>query len=166
MKGKLFVGTALAVGLFGSALAVASRQDHSITDRGSMAMGFDQIKTTHHFHLYEDGGSIEVTVNDPKDTATRDAIRSHLPHIAQMFTSGNFDTPMEVHAQNVPGTSALSALKNSVAYKYVELPNGGRVDIVTADAAALKAVHDFLRFQIADHKTGDAAVVVKRSSRS
>jgi hypothetical protein len=36
------------------------------------------------------------------------------------------------------------------------------VDIVTKDAAALKAAHDFLKFQIADHKTGDSTTVVDR----
>jgi hypothetical protein len=36
------------------------------------------------------------------------------------------------------------------------------VDIVTTDAEALKAVHDFLRFQIADHKTGDPLTPRKR----
>jgi hypothetical protein len=36
------------------------------------------------------------------------------------------------------------------------------VNIITTDAEALKAVHAFLKFQIADHKTGDSPVVRKR----
>src|SRR5215475_657878 len=86
-------------------LAASAVQDHDMNARGAMVMGFDQIKTSHHFHLYTDGGSIEVTVNDANDTANRDAIRAHLPHLAEMFGSGNFDAPMEVHAQHVPGTA-------------------------------------------------------------
>ena len=39
--------------------------------------------------------------------------------------------------------------------EYVETAKGGRVDIVTSDPAALAAVHQFLKFQIAEHKTGD-----------
>jgi hypothetical protein len=163
-----FVAGTIAVGsllVFGT-LDMAARREHSMADRGAMVMGFDQSKTTHHFHLYKDGGSIEVTVNDPKDDANRDAIRSHLPHIAQMFSGGNFDAPMEVHAQHVPGTSELAALKSRLSYKYVETPKGGRVDIVTTDEAAIKAVHDFLKFQIADHKTGDSMAVTKRPADS
>ena len=38
----------------------------------------------------------------------------------------------------------------------------GRVDIVTTDAAALAGVHEFLRYQIAEHKTGDPATVRTR----
>ena len=32
----------------------------------------------------------------------------------------------------------------------------GRIRIQTADPEALKAVHEFLRFQIEDHHTGDS----------
>ena len=130
--------------------------------RGNHAMGFDQEKTTHHFYLYEDGGAIEVRVNEASDTANRDAIRSHLPHISKMFGSGDFSTPLVVHDTNVPGTKELAALKDRVQYTYVETPAGGRVDIVTTDREALDAVHRFLRYQITDHRTGDAVQVGKR----
>jgi hypothetical protein len=131
--------------------------------RGATVMGFEQEKTTHHFHLYEDGGAIDVSVNDAADTANRDAIRSHLPHIALLFGQGNFEGPMVVHdSKTVPGTAEMTSLKDRISYQYVESSTGGRVDIVTRDAAALKAVHEFLRFQIADHKTGDSVDVKKR----
>lgn len=140
----------------------SAQQTTSMDARGAMVMGFDQKKTTHHFRLYEDGGAIDVSVNDLKDATNRDAIRAHLPHIAQMFGGGNFDAPMEVHAQHVPGTEELAKLKDRVSYTYVETPGGGRVDIVTKDKDALAAVHKFLTFQISDHKTGDATRVTKR----
>jgi hypothetical protein len=130
--------------------------------RGNHVMGFDQDKTTHHFLLFEDGGAIDVSVKDASDTTNRDAIRSHLPHIAMMFGEGDFSAPMLVHATDVPGTKELASFKSSVQYKYVETPKGGRVDIITSDRAALDAVHKFLRFQIADHKTGDSGKVEKR----
>jgi hypothetical protein len=130
--------------------------------RGNHAMGFDQAKTTHRFLLYEDGGAIEVRVNDTGDTANRDAIRSHLPHISKMFGSGDFSTPALVHDTNVPGTKELAALKERVHYTYVETAAGGRVDIVTTDREALDAVHRFLRYQITDHKTTDSTQISKR----
>ncbi len=65
-------------------------------------------------------------------------------------------------ATDVPGTKALAANKDKVSFTYRETPNGGRVDIVTTDAATLKAAHDFMRFQIADHKTGDSGQVTRR----
>jgi hypothetical protein len=41
-----------------------------------------------------------------------------------------------------------------ISYTFEELPAGGRVGIKTTNANALRAIHDFLRFQIADHHTG------------
>jgi hypothetical protein len=126
-------------------------------------MGFDQERTTHHFWLFKDGGAIDVSVKDAGDTKNREAIRSHLPHIAMMFGSGNFEAPMLVHdSANVPGTKAMAAHKDAIRYEYAETPNGGRVSIVTTDREALDAVHAFLKYQIAEHKTGDPSTVRPR----
>ena len=142
-----------------------ARQDHhsSADKRGAMVMGFDQEATAHHFLLFSDGGAIDVSVKDPSDAKNRDAIRSHLPHIAMMFGEGNFEAPMLVHdSKNVPGTHEMAKRKDDIRYQYVGTPNGGRVNIVTTDADALAAVHAFLKFQIADHKTGDPLTVGAR----
>ena len=125
-------------------------------------MGFDQEKTTHHFYLYSDGGAIDVAVNDAADKTNLDAIRGHLPHIAMMFSQGNFEAPMLVHDTNVPGTAEMGKLKDRITYRYADTPKGGRVNMITTDAEALKAVHAFLKFQITDHKTGDSLEVRKR----
>ena len=61
--------------------------------RSHAVMGFDQHKTVHRFSLYEDGGAIEVSVTDPADSANLDAIRAHLPHIAERFGAGHFEAP-------------------------------------------------------------------------
>ena len=131
-------------------------------DRGAHVMGFDQDKTVHHFRLHADGGAVDIAVKDGADGVNRDAIRSHLPHIAQMFSDGNFDAPMLIHQAEVPGTDRMEALKSRIRFVYVETPRGGRLDIFTTDADALAAVHAFLRFQIADHRTGDTTAVTKR----
>ena len=146
-------------------VSLAARQDHhgSGDQRGAMVMGFDRAHTTHHFLLFSDGGAIDVSVNDSADTKNRDAIRTHLPHIAMMFGEGNFDAPMLVHdSKNVPGTKAMTERKETIRNQYVETANGGRVTIVTSDAKALAAVHAFLKFQIAEHKTGDPTTVRTR----
>lgn len=159
---RLVLAAVLAAGA--GAVAVGQAQDpHAqMNQRGAQVMGFDQDKTTHHFYLYTDGGAIDVSVKDASDKANLDAIRQHLPHIAMMFGQGNFDAPMMVHDTKVPGTAELARFKDRVTYKYGETAKGGRVDITTTDAEALKAVHAFLKFQITDHKTGDSLDVKKR----
>lgn len=159
----LMVPLLWSIGVAHQAQATAQDPHAQMNQRGAHVMGFDQDKTAHHFLLFEDGGAIDVSVKDAADTKNRDAIRAHLPHIAQMFGQGNFDAPMMVHdTKHVPGTAALAQFKDRVTYRFVETPRGGRVDIVTTDAEALKAIHEFLKFQIADHKTGDSTAVKKR----
>jgi hypothetical protein len=138
-------------------------QDHhgQAVTRAEKAMGFDLAKTAHHFYLYEDGGAIQVTVIDRKDKANLQAIQSHLPQISRMFAAGDFSTPHFVHAQNVPGVEAMARLKDRIAYAYDDLADGGRVRISTRHARALLAIHQFLRFQIEDHKTGDTPQVTR-----
>ena len=155
MEGLVFVAAWIAFG----PTAWSSQDAHH---RGAAVMGFDQTRTTHHFLLFPDGGAIDVLANDASDRESRDAIRSHLPHIASMFGEGNFSAPMLVHATDVPGTAELSKRKDRIQYKYSETPRGGRVDIVTKDETALSALHEFLRFQIRDHETGDTMEIKKR----
>lgn len=123
--------------------------------RGNHAMGFDQAKTIHHFTLLADGGAIQVEAKDPKDAASRDQIRMHLGQIAKMFAAGDFSVPFEVHAQTPPGVETMKKLKGEINYKYEETKTGGRVRISTANPKALAAVHEFLKFQITEHQTGD-----------
>ena len=66
----------------------SSQHQSDVEKHGDQAMGFPHDKTTHHFRLYSDGGAIDVTANDSADAANVQAIRSHLEHIAGMFSEG------------------------------------------------------------------------------
>jgi hypothetical protein len=129
---------------------------HDMNKRGDRVMGFDRTKTTHHFRLQESGGSIEVTANASDDTESRDQIRMHLGHIAKMFAGGNFKAPMLIHDQTPPGVPVMQELKAEITYSYEEIDRGAAVRISTKNPTALKAIHEFLRFQIQEHKTGDS----------
>jgi len=157
--------TLLLCALASLAWAAAAQNAHqdahhdAVNRRGDHVMGFSHEKTTHHFRLRADGGEIEVTANDAKDAESRAQIRAHLPHVAQMFAAGNFNAPILVHDRTPPGVPVLEKLKDQVSYQYEEVENGGRVRIRTKNTEALRAVHEFLRFQIEDHKTGDPTMV-------
>jgi hypothetical protein len=109
----------------------------------------------HHFRIAADGGAIEVTSRDAADAETIAAVRSHLRTIAGAFAVGDFSIPSAVHAEEPSGVAAMRAAAADVAFVYQELPTGGRVRIVATSPAAVAAVHDFLRFQIVEHRTGD-----------
>jgi hypothetical protein len=138
-------------------------QDHAagVKERGTQVMGFSQDKATHHFLLYPDGGAIQIEANSASDTATRDQIQMHLAHIAQMFADGNFQAPMLIHDKVPPGVPVMQRLKADINYKFEKLDSGGRVRITTKNPEALSAVYEFLRFQIADHQTGDSTKVAQ-----
>jgi len=128
----------------------------TLEERGNQGMGFDQQKITHHFLLTKDGGVIQVNANSPDDKASIDEIQMHLRHIAGAFAAGDFNIPMFVHDQTPPGVDVMKRLRKKIFYK-VELSDaGGKVVIGTASAQARQAIWDFLRFQITEHKTGDA----------
>jgi hypothetical protein len=138
-----------------------AQTDHQaiVNQHGDHVMGFSHEKTTHHFELNQDGGLIEVRANDVKDTESRDQIRGHFHHIVQMFAAGDFNVPMLVHRQTVPGTATMTRLKDQLHWELQETPRGARISIASDNKDALDAVHEFLRFQIADHKTGDCAAI-------
>jgi hypothetical protein len=137
-------------------------QAGEVNERGDRVMGFDHKKTRHRFLLHPDGGSIEVTANEAADLESRDLIRKHLRHITKMFAEGNFKAPMLIHAQTPPGVPVMERLKAEIRYEYEETERGARVSIKTANGEALAAVHEFLRFQIRDHETGDPTEVRPR----
>lgn len=138
-------------------------EDHAaaVDARGDQAMGFSHEKSAHHFHLFSDGGAIEVVANDPNDTTTRDEIRMHLFHIAGSFADGNFNLPMFIHDTVPPGVPVMESKARAITYAFVPKPSGGQVRIMSTDPDAVKAIHEFLAFQIDDHRTGDPKEVVR-----
>jgi len=147
--------------LFVLGAVLAFSQDHQtfVNEHGDHVMGFSHEKTTHHFELRYDGGAIDVRANDVKDIESRDQIRGHFQHIAQMFAAGNFNAPMLVHGTNVPGTAEMTKLKDQLHWDLQETPREALLVVTADNKPALDALHAFLRFQIQDHRTGDCPMV-------
>jgi hypothetical protein len=141
---------------------VAQSHQAVVEAHGDSAMGFPHDKTTHHFRLTADGGAVEVNANDPSDKANTQAIRSHLSRIAMMFSDGDFSTPMFIHEGVPPGVTTMKLTKPAIHYNYQEMPSGGTVWMKSDDPIAVAAIHDFLRFQIKEHQTGDSLEVPTR----
>jgi hypothetical protein len=130
-----------------------------MNERGEEGRGFSQSATTHHFFLKPNGGVIQVEANESADAASRDEVRMHLGHVARAFQNGDFDIPMFVHDTVPPGVPEMKRPRKEIRYTFEESASGGRVIISRADKDAVAAIHDFLRFQIEDHNTGDATTV-------
>ena len=122
---------------------------------GEMAMGFSQVKTTHHFQLTASGGVIEVQTKTPDTPQDRSASTRRVSSFARGISLPR------THGKTPPGVPEMQRMKGDLSYKYVETDRGGKVLISAANPETLKAVHEFLRFQIEEHQTGDAEAVQK-----
>jgi hypothetical protein len=134
-------------------MASAARAEQSAREEAGMK--FSQERTTHHFLLAPDGGSIQVTANAADDRTTVDQVRRHLEHIAHAFRAGDFTTPELVHGETPPGVPVMRQLKTDISYAYQSRPDGAVVVIRSKKPEAVAAVQEFLRFQIREHRTGD-----------
>lgn len=159
----------LAVLVFAAVpVRAASAQDHAscpmagshahraqVDDRHDEATGVAHQGTVHHFLLSKDGGSIHLEVKDAREVEARARIREHLRVVARSFAAGDFALPVSIHDEVPPGVDVMKERKSAIRYAYAPSEKGGVVRISTRDARALDAVHEFLRFQIRDHGTGD-----------
>jgi hypothetical protein len=125
-------------------------------------MGFSQEATTHHFRLTREGGVIEVTAKDAKDRKTISQVEMHLEHIEKSFAAGDFAIPHFVHDQEPPGVDVMRARKSELGYRFERVKNGGQLVITAKTPETLKALHEFLKFQIKEHETGDALEVAAK----
>lgn len=130
-----------------------------LKSHGAQAMGFDQDKTAHHFQLLRDGGRVEVRAKDPKDQTSIVQIRHHLRMQAQKFAHGDFGAPELTHGRVPPGVPAMQKLRSEIKYQFEQTLYGGKLRISSSSPAAVDAVHQFLKFQIEDHQTGDSTQV-------
>jgi hypothetical protein len=130
-----------------------------VNRHGAEAMGFDQNKTVHHFRLLKNGGTVSVQARDAKDAASIGQIQHHLRMQAGEFARGNFAAPEHTHGQIPPGVPAMQQLKGKIQYRFRRTAEGGTLIISSSDAAAVEAIHDFLKFQIQDHQTEDPVAV-------
>ena len=138
-----------------------SHHDHAagVKQHGAEAMGFDQDKTTHHFVLTRDGGYVQVTANDAHDDAGIAHIRHHLQEQEKKFAAGDFAAPEHTHSQVPPGVPTMQRLKGQIKYNVEPIDRGARLHIASRNSKAVAAIHDFLRFQISDHQTGDSTAI-------
>jgi hypothetical protein len=131
--------------------AHAAGVDH----RHDETTGMTADTSVHHFDITSRGGVIRLEAERAADEVGRDQARAHLEHVAQSFAAGDFAMPMFIHGQVPPGASTMARLRDSIRYRYEPTDRGGRVTIDTSNREARRAIHEFLRFQVQDHRTQD-----------
>jgi TusA-related sulfurtransferase len=60
-----------------------------------------------------------------------------------------------MHGQVPPGVPTMQKMKDEIRYQFRKSPQGGKLRISSSKPAAVEAIHQFLKFQIQSHQTGD-----------
>jgi hypothetical protein len=53
----------------------------------------------------------------------------------------------------------MKKLRKEIQYEVQETTNGAQVKVSSREPQAIVAIHEFLRFQIQDHQTGDPLTI-------
>ena len=122
-----------------------------MTERGDIAMGFDQNKIVHKFVVTPFGGSIIITALNSSDKQTIDQIKNHILDIQKEFSQGNFTKPFFIHEQEVPGTKVMSEKKDLIKYHISEIKNGSSLNLSANDKGLIDAIGQFMEFQALGH---------------
>jgi hypothetical protein len=125
----------------------------ALQQRGETAMGVDQYAAAHVFEPLPDGGRIVLQMKEPH-AAEEGKIRAHMRTIAASFSEGDFSLPGFVHDSVVPGTATMSRLRGEISYAARDIERGGELRLTTRNPEAVRAVHEFLKFQTMDHHAG------------
>jgi hypothetical protein len=125
-------------------------------------LGFDPAKTRYSIRLVADGGVFQIAVKDAADKDTLLKVRNHLQHVAQRFAEGDFSAHTYIHGEKAPGAEYIKNKAKLVKYQFRNTSDGGQITVATKDKDALKAVHEFLRAEIALHETGDSTTVAAK----
>jgi hypothetical protein len=126
---------------------------------------YDRHRVVHHFYLYPDGGMMTLVVADPSDAETRKAVRAYVQRVSQLMVFGNLERMREQFGQGVPGLNRIAEARGRKATITVHSSTpdeGSHIIFSTADPGALEGLHEFLRFQMEDLKTGDSREVRER----
>lgn len=124
-------------------------------------LGMSHETSTHSFRLFSHGGAIELKASSADDLETVRGIRSHLAEIVAQFEKSDFSTPAFVHGYPPDGVERMAVLGDAISYEYEDLSRGGQVRITTSSPEALEAIHEFLKFQIIEHRTADSGLIEK-----
>ena len=139
-----------------SPVAAASNNPDSVFQamdhRHGDIVGMDPMAMAHQFEALPEGGDI-VLERQAHDDFGISQIRLHLLQISRAFKRGNFTIPGFIHAQTVPGAEMMADKSGKIDYIIEDLPSGGAIRIRTSDPEALRAIHSFIAFQIAEHRT-------------
>ncbi len=134
----------------------AQPSEIDVNARFSKAMGTDVNKVVQHYYLVKNGGVIEFTAKDPNDTVSIAAIQKYLDLQRDQLEKGKVDVDADVHGKIPDGLLVVKRMRGEITFYTVKSDNGAVLRMFSVNEQARQAIHEFMKFQITEHKTGDS----------
>lgn len=141
------VVVAVLAGLLGVAACSASHSSGAPADpvlRAAVAMHVARDLTHYTIDLTPDGGALTVTIDDEFAAAQIGRVGDFLHDQQRRLGSGDVSGLRALLGPDAPGLDALAAAPKALKLGYVELPQGGRLEIRSGRRAQAVSVHQLL----------------------
>lgn len=133
--------------------------EQEMNARFSKAVGVSLDKLVLHYYLVKNGGVVELAAKDPQDTNTIAAIQKYLQNQKELWEKGKDLAVTEVHTKFPESAVTMRKLRNEITFYMAKTDNGGVLRMFSINDQARNAIQDFLKFEIAEHKTGDSPTI-------
>lgn len=154
----LILAALLVTAPLASAQTAMGDPTQEMNARFSKALGVSLDKIALHYYLVKNGGVIELASKDPNDTVTIEAIQKYLQTQKDLWEKGK-DTVTEVHAKAPESANIMRKLRNDITFYTAKTDAGAVLRMFSINDQARGAIQDYLKFEIAEHKTGDSPTV-------
>ena len=142
-----------------AAQAPAGDPDQEIAQRFSHSLGVTLDKVVVHFYLVKNGGVIELAAKDANDNTTINALQKYLQNQKELWEKGKESAVTEVHAKPPEAALTMRKLRNDITFYMAKTDNGGVLRMFSINDQAKNAIQDYLKYEIAEHKTGDSPTI-------
>lgn len=139
--------------------ATSPDPDQELRARFSKALGIDVDRIVQHYYLVKNGGVVELAAKDPADTAAIDAIRKFLVEQRKLYEKGKNETDADVHGKVPDGLPLIKKFRDEITFFATDTTNGAVLRMFSMNPTARSAIQDYMKFQIAEHKTGDSPTI-------
>ncbi len=149
----------LVLGALASAQAAPQDPMDALNARFSRVLGVSVEKVVLHFYLVKNGGVIDLTAKDPKDSITVNAIQKYLQNQKELWEKGKESAVTHIHERPPEAAATMRKLRNDITFYTAKTDAGAVLRMFSINDQARGAIQDYLKFEIAEHKTGDSPTV-------
>ncbi len=134
------------------AIATSDSAFQAMDHRHGDVVGVDPSALEHEFVLVSGGGDVILGLQTDDEVLISQA-RIHIGTVADAFRRGDFAIPGFIHDKPAAGTDVMTRKRALITYTVDDIPDGAALRIRSNDPEAVRAIREFIEFQIEEHRT-------------